>query len=199
MRFIQVAVMLFCLSATIGSSDAGTPLDRTVQSETGEKSKSTPSTPTGEELFKRGIERQEFADYLGAIADYTVFLTTHPDRVDALTNRGFARAMTNDLQGAIADFDRAIELSPSDAEIYNARGNARAMAGNIAASIRDFNRAIAYNRELADAYYNRGISRHSLGDRRGARADISRAAKLFLAQRDIGGYQQASEWMQKLK
>jgi Flp pilus assembly protein TadD len=73
------------------------------------------------------------------------------------------------------------------------------MAGNPAQSIRDFNRAIRCNRNFADAYYNRAIGRHDLGDRRGAKLDFTQAAKLFQQQQDLGGYQQAREWIIKLR
>jgi tetratricopeptide (TPR) repeat protein len=157
------------------------------------------SLPANDKLLQEGVKKQEREDYQGAIADYTEFLKANPTHQTAYSNRGFAKAMTNDLKGAIADFDRAIALSPRDPDAYNARGNTQAMAGNIAASIRDFNLAIKFNRNFADAYYNRGISRHSLGDKRGAKADITKAAQLFRTQKDLGGYQQAKDWIDKLR
>jgi tetratricopeptide (TPR) repeat protein len=157
------------------------------------------SVPVSEKLLQEGVKKQDREDYHGAIADYTEFLKTNPTHQTAYSNRGFAKAMTNDLKGAISDFDRAIALSPRDPDTYNARGNTQAMAGNLSASIRDFNLAIKFNRNFADAYYNRGISRHSLGDKHGARLDISRAAKLFRTQKDLGGYQQAREWIDKMR
>lgn len=157
------------------------------------------SVLASEKLLEEGVKKQEQEDYHGAIADYTEFLKTNPTHQTAYSNRGFAKAMTNDLKGAIADFDRAIALSPRDPDAYNARGNTQAMAGNIAASIRDFNLAIKFNRNFADAYYNRGISRHSIGDKRGAKLDISKAAQLFRTQKDLSGYQQAKDWIDKLR
>ncbi len=158
-------------------------------------------------LLEEAAKKQEQEDYPGAIADYTEFLDTHPvggaapvqHRVDAYSNRGFSKAMLDDLSGAIDDFDRAIELAPNSADAYNGRGNVNAMAGNPAQSIRDFNRAIRCNRNFADAYYNRAIGRHDLGDRSGAKVDFHQAAKLFQQQQDVGGYQQAREWIIKLK
>jgi tetratricopeptide (TPR) repeat protein len=158
-------------------------------------------------LLEEGAKKQEQEDYPGAIADYTEFLNTYPvgkafpveHRVEAYSNRGFSKAMLDDLTGAIEDFDRAIELAPNSADAYNARGNVNAMAGNPAQSIRDFNRAIRCNRNFADAYYNRAIGRHDLGDRLGAKVDFHQAAKLFQQQKDLGGYQQAREWINKLR
>jgi tetratricopeptide (TPR) repeat protein len=150
-------------------------------------------------LFEEGVKKQEQEDYRGAIVAYTEFLKANPDFAEAYNNRGFSKAMLKDLQGALQDFDRAISLAPTSADAYNARGNVNAMAGNLSASIGDFNHAIRYNRNFADAYYNRGISRHGLGDRNGAKSDLGRAAKLFQQQQDLGGYQQAQEWMDKLK
>jgi tetratricopeptide (TPR) repeat protein len=156
-------------------------------------------TAERDKLFEAGLKKQEQEDYVGAIADYTASLKTQPNRVEVYSNRGFAYAMLKDLKSALADFDRAIELAPSNADAYNGRGNVNAMAGNLPASIRDFNQSIRYNRHFADAYYNRAVSRHSLGDRRGARRDLAQAAKLFQLQQDLDGYQQAREWMNKLK
>jgi tetratricopeptide (TPR) repeat protein len=150
-------------------------------------------------LFEAGMKKQEQEDYAGAIADYTALLKAQPDRVDAYSNRGFAYAMLNNLTTALADFDRAIELAPNNADAYNGRGNVNALAGNLPASIRDFNQSIRCNRDFADAYYNRAVSRHGLGDRGGAKRDLTQAAKLFQQQQDLGGYQQAREWMNKLK
>jgi tetratricopeptide (TPR) repeat protein len=155
--------------------------------------------PTSPNSFEEGRKKQEQEDYAGAILEYTEFLKTHPTHLEAYNNRGFAKAMSEDLPGAVLDFDRAIELAPHNADAYNARGNVNAMAGNLTASIRDFNQAIRYDRNFADAYYNRAIGRHDLGDRHGAKLDFSQAAKLFQQQKDIGGYQQAQEWIDKLR
>jgi tetratricopeptide (TPR) repeat protein len=150
-------------------------------------------------LLQDAAKKQEQEDYPGAIADYTEFIKAHPNRVDAYSNRGFSKAMLNDLAGAIKDFNRAIELAPHSADAYNARGNVHAMAGKLGASIRDFNRAIRCDRNFADAYYNRAIGRHDLGDRYGAKLDFYQAARLFQQQQDLGGYQQAREWIDKLR
>jgi tetratricopeptide (TPR) repeat protein len=201
MKFIQTAVTLIALTSVFDvgtASAAGYPLKDTVVAQRLEKSQVLP-TPASSSLFEEGMKKQEHEDYAGAISLYTEFLKTHPDHLEAYSNRGFARAMLEDLRGALSDFDRAIALAPNNADVYNGRGNVNAMAGNLSASIRDFNRSIRYDRNFADAYYNRAISRHGLGDRRGARSDLSRAAKLFQQQQDIGGYQQAREWIDKLK
>jgi tetratricopeptide (TPR) repeat protein len=201
MKPIQVAVALIALTSALEFSSAERGFGYAPQPVLGQQldqSRLGP-TPASANLFEEGMKKQEHEDYPGAIIDYTEFLKTHPDRIEVYSNRGFSKAMLNDLAGAIQDFDRAIELAPRNADAYNSRGNVNAMAGNLAASIRDFNRAIRYDRNFADAYYNRAISRHGIGDRHGAKSDLSQAAKLFQQQQDIGGYQQAREWINKLK
>ena len=198
MKPIQTVLTILALIGAIELGSTGSALSNPAQVNVRQRLQVS-SIPSNSSLFESGVKKQEQEDYTGAIADYTEFLKTHPDRVDAYSNRGFAKAMIEDLQGAIVDFDRAIELSPQLADAYNARGNVHAMAGNLSASIRDFNAAIRFDRSFADAYYNRGISRHSLGDRPGAKSDISKAAQLFRSQKDIGGYQQAREWIDKLR
>jgi tetratricopeptide (TPR) repeat protein len=206
---IQTAVVVLVLTSAFEFGKTERVLGYTPKPDVGkqlEQSKVMP-VPVNANLVEEGMKKQEQEDYAGAIVDYTEFLKTHPvggaspveNRLAAYSNRGFSKAMLNDLPGAIVDFDRAIELAPDSADAYNGRGNVNAMAGNLSASIRDFNRAIRCNRNFADAYYNRAISRHGIGDRPGAKSDLSRAAKLFQQQQDIGGYQQAREWIDKLK
>jgi tetratricopeptide (TPR) repeat protein len=201
MKPIQTAVALIALTSVFEFGKADCALGYTPKPDLAQQLEQSQVSPAPESanLFEQGVKKQEQEDYTGAIADYTEFLKTHPDRLEAYSNRGFSKAMLEDLKGAMTDFDRAIELAPQNADVYNGRGNVNAMAGNLTASIRDFNRAIRCDRSFADAYYNRAISRHGIGDRRGAKVDLSQAAKLFQQQKDIGGYQQAREWIDKLK
>ncbi|AFY94801.1 tetratricopeptide repeat protein [Chamaesiphon minutus] len=201
MKPIQMAVTLIALTSAFELGRAQIAMGYVANYETERQSQWSQASPipTNTKLLEQGHKKQEQEDFVGAIADYTEFLKSNPNHVEGYSNRGFARAMTNDLQGAIQDFNRALEISPNNADVYNARGNVNAMVGNLSASIRDFNRAIRCDRNFADAYYNRAISRHSLGDRRGAKLDLSQAAKLFQQQKDLGGYQQAREWIDKLK
>ena len=150
-------------------------------------------------LAASGVVSAQSNVTLYGLVDVYLGSTKVKAHLEAYKSRGFARAMMNDLSGAIADFDRAVEISPRHADAYNARGNVHAMAGHLVASLRDFNLAIRIDRNFADAYYNRALSRHGLGDSYGAKSDLSRAAQLFRQQRDIGGYQQAREWMDKLR
>lgn len=201
MKPVQTGVTLFVLTSVLSFGNAFGALSYTLKPSMGqqfEPQRTNPS-PSITNLFERGLNKQDHEDYAGAIADYTEFLRTHRYHLEAYTNRGFARAMQNDLKGSISDLTRAIEIAPSNADAYNARGNVNAMAGNLTASVRDFNQAIRFDHDFADAYYNRALSRHGLGDRRGAKLDLGRAAQLFRQQRDIGGYQQAREWIDKLK
>ncbi|WP_310481563.1 tetratricopeptide repeat protein [Chamaesiphon sp. VAR_48_metabat_403] len=197
MKSIQTAILLFALASAVELCQAERVFGYVLIPELTRTQISI--VPATNSLFDRGLQKQEQEDYAGAIEDYTEFLKTNPNHSEGYSNRGFAKAMLDKLQEALQDFDRAIALAPNNADAYNARGNVNAMAGNLSASIQDFNRSIRYNRNFADAYYNRAISRHSLGDRRGAKLDLSKAAKLFQQQQDLGGYQQAREWIDKLK
>jgi tetratricopeptide (TPR) repeat protein len=209
MKPIQTAVVIIALTGAFEFCKAESVFGYTPKSFSGQQLELSRVVPVAAStnLLENGLKKQEQEDYTGAIIDYTEFLKTYPiggaspveNRLEAYSNRGFSKAMIEDLSGAIVDFDRAIELAPHSADAHNGRGNVNAMAGNLTASIRDFNRAIRCDRSFADAYYNRAISRHSIGDRPGAKSDLSRAAKLFQQQKDIGGYQQAREWIDKLK
>jgi tetratricopeptide (TPR) repeat protein len=197
MKSIHTAILLVALTSAVELSQAERVFGYTIVPELARSQISI--VPDTDSLLDRGLQKQEQEDYAGAIEDYTEFLKANPKHIEGYSNRGFARAMLNKLPEALRDFDRVIELAPSNADAYNGRGNVNAMAGNLSASIRDFNRSIRYDRNFADAYYNRAISRHGLGDRRGAKADLGKAAKLFQQQQDLGGYQQAREWIDKLK
>ncbi len=196
MKLIQTATILVALTSGVAFSQTERVLGSVLKPAS---TRSPASLVQAANLFEEGLKKQEREDYTGAIADYTEFLKTNPDHLESYSNRGFSKAMIDKLPAALKDFDRAILLAPTNADAYNARGNVHAMAGNLSASIRDFNQSIRCDRNFADAYYNRAISRHSLGDRRGARADLTRAASLFQKQQDVGGYQQAKEWIDKLR
>ncbi len=201
MRPIQTVVTLLALTGLLEFGNAIGALGYTIKSslQQQEQLQFNPVPTIGGDLFQQGLNKQDSEDYAGAISDYTEFIKTHPNHLEAYSNRGFARAMQNDLKGSIADLNLVIYLAPTSADAYNVRGNVHAMAGNLAASVHDFNRAIGLNHNFADAYYNRGLSRHGLGDRHGAKSDLSQAAILFHLQQDVGGYQQAREWMNKLR
>jgi tetratricopeptide (TPR) repeat protein len=201
MKLIQIAITFFASIGILGLGGAIPAVGYVTQRDLGQQFEALQLSPipANANLLEQGRNKQDSEDYVGAISDFTEFLRIHPAHLEAYKNRGFAKAMTNDLPGAIADFDRAVEISPNHADAYNARGNVHAMAGHLVASLRDFNYAIRLDRNFADAYYNRALSRHGLGDRYGAKSDLSRAAHLFRQQRDIGGYQQAREWMDKLR
>jgi tetratricopeptide (TPR) repeat protein len=196
MKLIQTAITLIVLTSAVEVSNTERGFGYAIEPIV---ARSSAALVRDDNLFERGLQKQEQEDYVGAIADYSEFLKTHPTHLEAYSNRGFAKAMLNKLPGALQDFDRAIEIAPDNADAYNARGNVNAMAGNLSASIRDFNQSIRCDRNFADAYYNRAISRHGLGDRPGAKSDLSKAAKLFKQQQDVGGYQQAREWIDKLR
>jgi tetratricopeptide (TPR) repeat protein len=201
MKPIQIAITLFASIGILGLGGAIPAVGYVPQGYVGQQFQQLKVSPLSDptDLLEQGRNKQDQEDYSGAISDYTEYLRIHPAHLEAYKSRGFAKAMTNDLSGAIADFDRALEIAPYHADAYNARGNVHAMAGHLVASLRDFNLAIRLDRNFADAYYNRAISRHGLGDRRGAKSDLGKAAQLFRQQRDIGGYQQAREWMDKLR
>lgn len=201
MKPIQIAITLFASIGMLGLGGAMPAVSYVPQGYVSKQFQKLRVSPISDpkDLLEQGRSKQELEDYTGAISDYTEFLRIHPANLEAYKSRGFAKAMTNDLPGALADFDRALEIDPNHADAYNARGNVHAMAGHLVASLQDFNLAIRCDRNFADAYYNRALSRHGLGDRRGAKSDLGKAAQLFRQQRDIGGYQQAQEWMNKLR
>ena len=81
--------------------------------------------PTAESFFNSGLNKCQYGDYNGAVADFNRAIELNPTNADAYINRGEARSHLNDYSGAVADDTKAIELSPRYFTAYYARGNAR--------------------------------------------------------------------------
>ncbi len=155
-------------------------------------------------------------DYKDAIEDFDNAVRLNPSDVEAFIRRGIVRAQMakysgesqDDYQKAIHDFNQALSLSPSRAEAYFQRGIVRYQIAQYSSefeleyrrAINDFDQALNINSRLPKVYLKRGIVRYELAQYGGkqsrqfhlqAVADLQRAAKIALEQKDMENYQQA--------
>jgi Flp pilus assembly protein TadD len=91
----------------------------------------------------------------------------------------------------VEDFSDAVQVSPSCAPAFFQRGLARTQMGNKMGAVEDFSEVIRLDEQDASAFYYRGLARTKLGDRIGAIRDLKESAKLFMAQENSAGHQQA--------
>lgn len=98
------------------------------------------------------------------------------------------------LQGAIG-----IPSQVAKAEDFYIWGVAQGQKGDPKGAIEYFNEALSINPNFAAAYLARGIARYQLLDRPRAIQDAQIAEKLFLAQRNTGGYQTAQAFIKELQ
>jgi tetratricopeptide (TPR) repeat protein len=139
----------------------------------------------------RGLMRYEMGNREGAIADFNRAILVNPGNSIAYCNRGVVRSEMGNLMGAVEDFSDAVQVSPSCAPAFFQRGLARTQMGNKMGAVEDFSEVIRLDAQDASAFYYRGLARTKLGDRIGAIRDLKESAKLFLAQENSAGHQQA--------
>jgi tetratricopeptide (TPR) repeat protein len=152
---------------------------------------------------RANLKEGKLNDLAGALADYNRAIELNPNLTLAYNNRGILKAnKLNDIPGALADYNRIISINPNFARAYHNRGilkhdNLNDTLGALA----DYNHAISINPNYAPSYYVRAILKYKkLNDRAGGISDMKQAAKLFVRQGNIQGYQIASsvleQWQQ---
>jgi tetratricopeptide (TPR) repeat protein len=139
----------------------------------------------------RGLMRYAMGNKEGAIADFNRAILVNPANSIAYCNRGVVRSEMGNLMGAVEDFSDAVQVSPSCDPAFFQRGLARTQMGNKMGAVEDFSEVIRLNEQDASAFYYRGLARTKLGDRLGAIRDLKESARLFLAQENSAGHQQA--------
>ncbi len=139
----------------------------------------------------RGLLRYDLGNREGAIADFNRAILINPGNSIAYCNRGVVRSEMGNLMGAVEDFSDAIHVAPNCTPAYFQRGQARTQMGNKMGAVEDFSDVIRLNPQDASAFYYRAMARTKLGDRIGAIRDLKESARLFSAQDNSSGYQQA--------
>jgi tetratricopeptide (TPR) repeat protein/actin-like ATPase involved in cell morphogenesis len=131
-----------------------------------------------EAYLKRGEEKSQAGDYVGAIADYDEAIRLNLNDAEFYCNRGNAYDSQRDYQRAIADYDEAIRLNPNEAALYSNRGNAYDSQGDYQRAIADLDEAIRLNPNEANFYCNRGSAYNGQRDYQRAITDLDEAIRL---------------------
>ncbi len=157
---------------------------------------------SAEDLFSKGMDKIEKADFKGAIEDFTQVLQLQPNMPDAYYFRGLARDLLEDNQGALQDYSEAIRLTPAGLDstyAYNNRGTVYAELQEYQKAIEDYDRAVQSDPNNANAYYNRALAHSALKDSQSAIADFKKAADLYKEQGKIQDYEDAMKGISELE
>ena len=132
----------------------------------------------GEQLFKKGMERQQHGEYEQAVQCYDKALAADSLMVKAYLQRGFCKVALKDYQGAIGDYTKLLSCDPKHTWAWISRGSARNKLGDFQSAISDFNKALELDPQNQEAYNNRGFSKKGMGDEQGACEDWRQSRKM---------------------
>lgn len=137
---------------------------------------------TAEEFYKRGYEKTDLKDFVGAIIDFTKAIELKSDYVSAYNDRGIAKIQLEDYRGANLDFQKAyifnLDKTVSDAQICYNIGYVMAKLQDYINAIGILNEAIKYNSKYIDAYLLIGLAKLKLSQKENACLDFSKAGEL---------------------
>ena len=134
-----------------------------------------------EASYSLGVEKFDFKDYAGAIADLDKAIELNPEYIRAYYTRGWAQANLGDNTSAIASCTQAIKIDPSEADAYYGRGTVKARIGKYAEAMVDLDKAIELDAHHANAYSNRGGVKIKFGESETARGNAKEAERLYEA------------------
>jgi len=126
-----------------------------------------------------GNDKEKYADYIGAIDDYTKAISFNPTWVSPYKNREKAKRIILDYEGAIQDCNEIIALSPSNEEYYNERAIVKLFNKDYKGAIADYTLVINLDPKSAYEYANRAHAYYCLSDYKNAIIDYDVAILLF--------------------
>ena len=135
---------------------------------------------TEKEYFKRGREKYELGDCVGAEEDRKKAIKLDPSYKDIDFSKLPETINSPNFAKAIKDYNKKIELNFKDADAYYFRGAAKHKRGDYTGAIEDLNKAIELDPEDALSYFTRGLVKNELGDKAGTLEDLSKAGELGL-------------------
>jgi len=142
--------------------------------------------PAPGRLVAEGQLKAQQRDFAGAIADFTAWLSVHPDDAVALFHRAHARAELGDQHGAAEDLQKivrqnidaaskAVRERPNDKAAHAALARVRLADGDVQGAIASYGKVLALDPDDVDALFGRGNARQMAGDREGALKDYAAA------------------------
>jgi tetratricopeptide (TPR) repeat protein len=141
------------------------------------------SKMTAEDFLKRGENKRDNNDSIGAIADFTQAIKLKPDYVEAYYLRGRLLQST-DKAGALADYNQAIKLNPKFADAYLGRISLRRAAGDLKGELAELVKYAELTQNPI-TYWEIGRLRGMTGDKQGAIANLQKAVNLYKESYDI--------------
>ena len=126
----------------------------------------------------RGVAKEAYQDYRGAVADYNEALNIRPAYVDVLYNRGADKYLLKDSIGAMADYNEIIKLNPAYVKAYYSRGVLKIHQKDYDGAIADLDETLRLNPSYGDAYNSRGAAKYFANRKEDACADWMKAVQL---------------------
>lgn len=136
-------------------------------------------SPSAEEYYSRGVEKEEIKDYKGEIADYTKAIEIDSNFSAAYNSRGNAKSGIYDYKGAIEDYNKAIEIDADFTFAYYNRGLLKAKLKDYRGAIADFIKDANRNPEIdEDDHIKQGNIEYRQKDFKGAIYHYTEATKV---------------------
>ena len=143
-------------------------------------------------------------DLAKANADCTKGLEVNPRSASLYNARGNIRLAQDNYEGAIQDYSRAIDINNETADqrrnqaAYSNRASARFQLRDFQGALNDLNRALEIKPDAAEDYYKRGLIQVAMDDRESGRADLEKAAELYVQQGRTDSHQNVLAMMEQL-
>jgi tetratricopeptide (TPR) repeat protein len=131
----------------------------------------------GGQLIGRAVEKHDFGDIPGALADLDRAASWSPDDPRIVPYRARWKMEANDFAGSLEDFDRLIQKNPKDADVYLLRSQVYQRLDRHREAIDDLTKAIALSSDPTprnNRAYARAIANIELNE---ALVDVEQALK----------------------
>lgn len=127
--------------------------------------------------YNRALAYYALQDYVAAIEDFTITISTDTLDYEALYNRGLAYFYIGDLPKAIEDSKKALKLNPNHDSALTTLGMCAYKTENYAEALVIFD-SILRIKESSLSYYNRALTFNKLGKVAAAEKDFTHAISL---------------------
>ncbi len=101
----------------------------------------TAYSQTAEEYIKKGSDKFNLEDYVGAITEFTEAIKVNPSSEWAYSFRAEAHTKLGDYEAALKDYDTLVELNPEVILVYYNRGTIRQILGYQKEGCQDWKKA----------------------------------------------------------
>ena len=172
------------------------PQTRTTRKSYKTTTKATPTTAL--DFYNQGLQRTQAREYRQAIDDYTEAIKINPKFVDAYLKRCEMRYKLGDNQGVLSDCYEVFSIDPTVAKAHYYQGRARFSLGYTQSAIDSYNLAIAQDSNYPQAHYYRGIAYKEQQSFTAAINDLTKAAELFLSQKNYDAYRRTQKTVYEL-